>query len=673
MSPLGILAGAGILVLGTLVVCGARRRRRLLERLRRDGGTVDSARSTHDRARAGAGDGMARFVRPYRGALTLSVLLALIETLLALGGPWPLKLIIDNALGGRPLPLSLPLVGGMKGLGVVNVAVGLGVGLVVAAATVSYVVSMLVGTTALNLATDLRAEVFARLLHLPARVHDRHSSGDLVTRLTSDVSRVQEALVARVQVALPGLVTMAGMTTLMLLVDPTLTLVVLGAIPPLALVAVLRRRSVAAVQAEARTRAGVLASHAAEVIRHARAVQTFSQEDPERRRFGLLSRASAQAAGGVVQTSARLAPTADLLFAVVLAGVLWLGTARVVGGRITLGELMVFVAYLGSMRTPIRSLSALAGTLGRGKASRERLAEVLAEPPLAEPRHPLPAPAATADLRLANVSFGYAPGAPVLIDVTLTVPAGRTVCVVGKTGAGKSTLLSLLVRLHDPDSGVVSIGDTDVRQLALADVRARAAFVPQDAWVMAGTIADNVRYGTPGASDEAVRAACASALVDEFADRLPAGLQTPVGEGGTMLSGGQRRRVALARALLRGSPVLLLDEPTSGLDAASEALVIEAIARASVRRTVVIVTHQLALAERADRVVVLAGGEVVQSGPPAALRRDAGGEYARLLRSQRATSSRPPHPRGTVLGHGLARQLGWRTDTALRAERRARA
>lgn len=664
-----LLALAGPVLLGALLSAGLHRRRLLRDRLASGGRTADLAWQGGGRGR---GAGTARFVRPYRGALTLSVVLALAQTLLALGGPWPLKLIIDNALGGKPLPAALPLVGGLKGLAVVNVAVGLGVGLVLAAATVSYVVSILVGTAALNIAADLRGAVFARLLHLPVRVHDRHRSGDLVTRLTSDVSRVQEALVARVQVALPGLATLAGMTVLMVLVDPTLTLVVLGAIPPLALVAVVRRRAVAGVQREARTRAGVLASHAAEVMRHARAVQTFGQEAPESRRFGSLSRTSSEAAARVVETSARLAPTADLFFALVLGGVLWIGTARVVGRHITLGELMVFVAYLGSMRAPIRSLSALAGTLGRGKASRERLLEVLSEPPLEEPARPLPAPPAGADLQLANISFGYSPGAPVLRGLTLTVPAGQTVCVVGKTGAGKSTLLSLLLRLQDPDGGAVRIGGVDVRELALADVRARAAFVPQDAWVMAGTIGDNIRYGTPGASDEDVRAACEAALVDEFADQLPDGLDTPVGESGVLLSGGQRRRIALARALLRGSPVLLLDEPTNGLDAASEALVIEAIRRASAGRTVVIVTHQLALAESADQVVVLAHGRVAQSGAPAELRRIVGGEYAKLLRHQRATSPHPPHQR-SGLGHGLVRQLGFRADAGVRVERRARA
>lgn len=595
-----------------------------------------------------AGGGLGTFVRPYRGALTLTVLLALADTGLALASPWPFTIIVDSAIGNHPLPKSLPWVGGLHGLPVVHVAVVVGVGLVAVAAVVGYLVAYLVGTISLNIAADLRVTVFARLLHLPVGVHDKHRSGDLVTRLTADVSQVQAALVARVQVALPGLATLAGMTGLMLYIDPTLALVVLAALPPLALLAVLRQRRVARVQSAARTRSGELAAQASEVMRHVRAVQTFGQQRAESRRFLAISGVSAAAAGKALDTSARLAPMADLIMAAVLGGTLWFGTARVIAHQMTLGELMIFLAYLGSVRVPVRSLSGLAATLGRGAASRERLLEVLVETPLPQSARPVAVPRGQVELRLEHVRFGYAADSPVLRDVDLTIPAGQTVCVVGRTGAGKSTLLSLLVRLHDPDGGAVRVAGVDVRDMVLSEVRDRIAFVPQDAWIMAGTIADNVRYGTPGATDEQVYAACAAALVHEFTDRLPAGLDTCVGEGGLLLSGGQRRRVALARALLRDSPVLLLDEPTTGLDAVSEALVIQAIQRAAVGRTVLVVSHQLTLAEVADRVVVLDEGTVVQEGTPRALARQADGLYAQLLRSQRPP--RPPSPAAVAAG-----------------------
>lgn len=586
----------------------------------------------------GSRGGFGGFLRPYSGALTVTVLLALLGALLGLAAPWPMKLVVDNALGGRPLPASLPVVGGWRGLPVMHLAVFLGVALVAAASLVGYLVTYLVGVISLNVAADVRVTVFERLLHLPVLVHDRHRSGDLVTRLTSDVSRVQESLVARVQTLVPALATMSGMTALMVALDPVLAAVVLSAVPPLGALAVLRQRRVAEVQREARTRSGELAARAAEVMRHVRAVQTFGRQDHESDRFRACSGLSARAAGDAMDTSARLAPASDLVFAVLLGAVLWIGSGRVLSGRLSLGTLLVFLAYLTALRAPVRAMTRLAGTLGRGTASRERLAELLSQPVLPEPAQPASSsPDRGSDLVLDRVTFGYEGRDPVLDAVSMTVPAGRTTCLVGTTGAGKSTVLSLLLRLQDPEAGSVRIGGVDLRDMALDDVRSRVAFVPQDAWVMAGTIAENVRYGHAEATDEQVRAACAAALVDEFAGRLPDGYDTQVGDGGTKLSGGQRRRIALARALLRPHGVLVLDEPTAGLDASSERLVLEAIRQAAVDRTVLVVTHQLSLAEGADHVVVLAGGQVVQSGHPRLLRRD-NGAYATLLADQSAVA-----------------------------------
>jgi ATP-binding cassette, subfamily B, bacterial len=227
------------------------------------------------------------------------------------------------------------------------------------------------------------------------------------------------------------------------------------------------------------------------------------------------------------------------------------------------------------------------------------------------------------------VWFAYAEGAPVLRHLDLEVAAGERVCVVGPTGAGKSTLLALLLRFYDPDAGAVELDGTDLRDLGLASLRRQLALVPQDPWILDGTVADNLRFGRPGATDAEVEAAARAALVHEFVHRLPDGWNTQIGEGGVRLSGGQRRRVALARAILRDASVLLLDEPTSGLDAASEQAVLDALDRAAEGRTVLAVSHRLSLAARADRVVVLDGGRVVEQGPPGDLLA-AGGAYARL-------------------------------------------
>jgi ABC-type multidrug transport system fused ATPase/permease subunit len=312
----------------------------------------------------------------------------------------------------------------------------------------------------------------------------------------------------------------------------------------------------------------------------------------------------------------------------------------------TLGTLLVVLAYLSSLYGPIRALARLARTLARGAASRERVLEVLDSGEVVpEAAEPLPAGPPRHGLALRGVWFGYAEGATVLRHLDLEVAAGERVCVVGPTGAGKSTLLALLLRFYDPDAGSVELDGTDLRDLELGSLRRQLALVPQDPWMLDGTIADNVGFGrrswggsggrTPprmdqaSPQDERLEAVAAQTGLHELIRQLPDGWDTQIGEGGVRLSGGQRRRVALARAILRDASVLLLDEPTSGLDAASEQAVLDALDLAAEGRTVLSVSHRLSLAARADRVVVLDGGRVAEQGPPGELLA-AGGAYARL-------------------------------------------
>jgi ATP-binding cassette, subfamily B, bacterial len=342
---------------------------------------------------------------------------------------------------------------------------------------------------------------------------------------------------------------------------------------------------------------------------------------------------------------ARWSPVADLLLATGGALVLWLGVTAVTGGRMTLGTLLVVLAYLSSLYGPIRALARLARTLARGAASRERILEVLDSGEVVpEAANPVQAAPPRRGLAVRGVWFAYTEGAPVLRHLDLEVAAGERVCVVGPTGAGKSTLLALLQRFYDPEAGAVELDGVDLRDLELGSLRRQLALVPQDPWMLDGTIADNVAFGrsrggsggrTPPRMDREpprdaqLAAAATLAGLDEIVERLPDGWATQVGEGGVRLSGGQRRRVALARAILRDASVLLLDEPTSGLDAASEQAVLDALDRAAEGRTVLSVSHRLSLAARADRVVVLDGGRVVEQGPPGELLA-AGGAYARL-------------------------------------------
>ena len=571
-----------------------------------------------------------RFLRPYRGSLSLASGLILVETLLDLARPWPLKLAVDNAIGGQPVGGPLGVLDQLGPAGLAAVAAGAGIGLVGVGALVGYLITYLTSATAERVGADLRESVFGRLLGLGLPFHDRHRSGDLVTRLTGDVARVEDSMVAWFTVLVPEVLTLAGMIVVVLAVDLTLGLAALAVVPPLALVVALRRRRIRVAQRASRDADAALASEATEVLRNVRVVQAFTREGEAGGQFSGRSRSAVRAALGAMDLEARWSPVADLLLAAGGGLVLWLGVTAVTSGRMTLGTLLVVLAYLSSLYGPIRALARLARTLARGAASRERILEVLDSGEVVpEAAEPLQAGPPRQGLALRGVWFAYAEGAPVLRHLDLEVAAGERVCVVGPTGAGKSTLLALLLRFYDPDAGVVELDGTDLRDLDLASLRRQLALVPQDPWMLDGTVADNVRFGRPGATREELEAAARATRVDELIQRLPDGWETEIGEGGVRLSGGQRRRVALARAILRDASVLLLDEPTSGLDAASEQAVLDALDRAAEGRTVLSVSHRLSLAARADRVVVLDGGRVVEQGPPGELLA-AGGAYARL-------------------------------------------
>ena len=570
------------------------------------------------------------FLRPYRGSLSLASGLILVETLLDLARPWPLKLAVDNAIGGRPLGGPLAGLDQLGPAGLAAVAAVAGIGLVGVAALVGYLVTYLTAATAERVGADLREAVFGRMLGLALPFHDRHRSGDLVTRLTGDVARVEDSMVAWFTVLVPEVLTLAGMVVVVLAVDLTLGLAALAVAPPLAVVVALRRRRIRAAQRLSRDADAALAGEATEVLRNVRVVQAFTREPEAGARFTGRSRGAVRAALAAMDLEARWSPVADLLLAAGGALVLWLGVTAVTGGRMTLGTLLVVLAYLSSLYGPIRALARLARTLARGAASRERILEVLDSGEVVpEAADPVQAAPPRRGLAVRGVWFAYTEGAPVLRHLDLEVAAGERVCVVGPTGAGKSTLLALLQRFYDPEAGAIELDGVDLRHLELGTLRRQLALVPQDPWTLDGTIADNVAFGKPDASAQELQAAAKAALVHEVIARLRDGWSTQIGEGGVRLSGGQRRRVALARAILRDASVLLLDEPTSGLDAASERAVLDALDRAAEGRTVPSVSHRLSLAARSDRVVVLDGGRVVEHGPPAELLA-AGGAYARL-------------------------------------------
>jgi len=572
---------------------------------------------------AASGRQMKEVLGAHRRPLAALVVLTLAESALGLASPWPLQVVVDYAIGGRRLPGFLLFLHGIGRPVMASLAAGFGLLLVSALAVVGFAATLLSVAIGESVGVRLRAGLVQRLVHAPLSYVDDNHSGDLVSRLTTDVGRVQDSILARVEVLFPEVVAVVAMAVLMAVLSPFLAAVVLGVVPLLAAVAVVRRRAVAASQRTSRARSGDVSAEASELLRNVRLVRAFGQQARAVERFDRASREAAGATVDASRVSARLSPAADVLLAVDLAAVLVLGTAQVTAHHLSLGELLVFLAYLAGLQGPVRSLSSLASTFGKGAASAERIDDVLLQggslaPPLAEPAvapgraGPAVVPDAEEppDVRLEQVSFAYGEGSSVLEDVSLLIEAGTTAVLFGPSGSGKSTLLSLLVRLHDPDEGALLLGGRDLRELDLTTLHRLVALVPQDAWLVAGTIRENVCFGAPGASEDEITWASRLARVDEFVERLPLGWSTEVGEGGVRLSGGQRRRIALARAVLARTPLLLLDEPTAGLDGASRRMIVDAIGSLAVARTIVVATHDAELVSLADALYEVGGGTV---------------------------------------------------------------
>ncbi len=578
-----------------------------------------------------------RHLRPYRGRLVLGALLAVTEVLVRLAEPWPLQLIVDHVLApGATGPDAVTglaeRTGASERLIVLGAAVALLLGVVGAAALLDYWSTRLLAGTGLRLSADVRGVVFTHLHRLSLGYHSRAQVGDLATRVTSDVDRAQDLVVQALAVVGPNVMLVVGMFAVMFAVDPTFAVVSLIVVPGLAWAV---HRSTLALKSSsraARKADGQVAAAATESLGAICLVQAFGLERFQRDRFEGLTRVSLAAGLDSVRLQARFSPLVDLAAAASTGLVLWVGAIRVLDGALSLGLLLVFVSYLGSLYKPLKALSRLSTTVAKGAAAAERVEALLAEvPAVAEAAYPVPVRRLHGHLHFDGVHFGYG-DTPVLRGVELEIGAGQTVALVGSTGAGKSTLVSLVPRLIDPTRGAVHLDGFDLRGYELEGLRAQVAMVLQDCVLLRASLRDNIALGRPGASDAQIERAARLALVDEFAGRLPDGLDTQVGERGATLSGGQRQRIAIARAILRDAPILILDEPTSALDAESEALLVEALAALPAGRTTLLIAHRLSTVRRADRVVVLDAGRVVQDDTPTRLAATAG-RYRDLARA----------------------------------------
>lgn len=579
-------------------------------------------------------------LRPVRLTLAVGLGFSVLRASLQWLAPLPLKLIFDDVLANHRPPAALAwLPAGREAR-----LVALCAGMVLIAALLglcSYGANALLANAGQRVVFELRCRLFRHLEAQSARFHQHRAVGDLLARLGGDVQAMQSVVINVVPVVVENGITVTGMIVIMLLLDWRFALLALVLLP--LLVVVLRHYMSAIKQAQraARRNEGLAIAAAQQTLTSLPVVQAFGAEEPEAQRYAGLARSGLDANRRSVVLQARFTPLVTGVMTTSTAAVMLLGAQQVLAGKLTAGDLLVFSAYFRGMYSPARQLAKLAGTVGRGQASAERVTELLQTsehlPERSDARRPR---RVRGRLVFDEVAFSHDGASESLQGVSLTVLPGTTHAIVGATGSGKSTLMRLVPRFADPQGGRVLLDGVDLRDLDLAWLRAQMAFVPQEMALLRPTVWENICFGSPAATRADAVAAAREVGVHGILSGLRDGYDTEVREGGTGLSGGQRQCVAIARAMVRNAPVLLLDEPTTGLDATTESTVLEALQRLCEGRSTLMVSHQLAAVRGADRITVLSKGRVVEQGSHRELV-GAGSAYAELHRSFGAARSSP--------------------------------
>jgi ABC-type multidrug transport system fused ATPase/permease subunit len=559
-------------------------------------------------------------IRPYRGWLSIVFAAMLVQIGTSLAAPWPLKLVIDDALGSHHLPHWLEWAHdygfGKHTLGVALFAGVATLAIAVVGAIASYIDNYYTTSVGQWVANDLRLRIYLHLHRLSLRYYDHARIGTLVSTITSDVATIQDFASSSTLDIVIDLLTIVFMVGLMFWLDWDFTLIAVAFTPVLLLFVFRFKKALKEATRAVRIRQSDVLSIVQRGLGSIKVTKAFGRQDLELAHLEAASHATVEAALRARKIKSLLSPMVAIVVAICTAIVLWKGTSLIITGALTAGALTVYLTYLKMFFKPVKDLASMTSTIAQTAVALERIQNILSADEVIQERLGAIDPGRVRGaISFDRVSFGYDRDEQVLHEVSFDIEPGQVVGIVGSTGSGKSTLLSLLPRFYDPTLGRILIDGVDIADHKVAALRAQIGFVLQDSVLFPGTIRENIAYGRPDAAEQDIVAAARIANADEFIARMPHGYDSPVGEHGNTLSGGQRQRIAIARTVLRNSPILVLDEPTAALDPQSELLVIEALQRLMKGRTVIMIAHRLNTLIGADKIIVLRDGVVAEQGP----------------------------------------------------------
>jgi len=592
---------------------------------------ISSNKSEHSRkGNLSAFKGLAPFLRPYRRQFFLAAIALVVAAGATLAIPYAFKQMIDLGFGASAGARSIEHVDAtfLALFGVASV-------LALATAARFFTVSWL----GERVTADIRSAVYRHVVDQSPEFFETTQTGEVLSRITTDTTLIQAVVGTSISMALRNMLLFLGGLVMLFVTSPKLSSIILVLLVLVIVPIILFGRRVRSLSRASQDRIADASAMAGEILNAMPTVQAFTHEKIESLRFGESVENAFTTAMRRIRARALLTALAIVLVFGTIVFVLWLGAHAVLEGAMTGGDLGQFILYASIVAGSIGALSEVMGEAQRAAGATERLLELLsAKSSIQNPARPLQLPARTASgaaLALADVTFSYPsrPETAALQHLSLSIAPGETVAVVGPSGAGKTTLFQLFLRFYDPQSGTIKLDGIDIKQLDLHALRDAIGIVPQDTVIFSADAMENIRYGRAGASDEEVIAAARMAAAHEFIERLPQGYKSFLGERGVRLSAGQRQRIAIARALLKNPPLLLLDEATSALDAESERLVQSALEAAMLGRTTVIIAHRLATVQRADRIIVMEDGKIVETGTHASLVA-LGGIYANLAALQ---------------------------------------